>query len=155
MGGSLSAEFFSWLLRFQNFLQQLLLSLVEGSALIFSIGRGNTSRGRDDMSFHDRGLSTKAKFLVMVRIILENILIAIEPITLFTDVGSCMTNLPGILKLYLSSTAGSSTAHDSNILGIFADEYVTYQNLSIIFWFKRYISFYFTHCYCHIQVFLI
>ena len=42
----------------------------------------------------------KVKFLVVVRIILESILIAIEPITLLTDIESCMTNLHGLLELF-------------------------------------------------------
>ena len=64
-------------------------------------GQDNTSRGRGGMSFRDRGLSTRGRVLIVVRIILESILIAIEPITLLTNVGSCMANLPGLFELFI------------------------------------------------------
>ena len=53
------------------------------------------------MSFRGRGLSIEAELLVVVRIILESVLIAIEPIALLIDVGSCMANLPDILELLI------------------------------------------------------
>jgi len=71
----------------------------------------------------------EAEFLVVVRIILESVLIATEPITLLTDVGSCMTNLSGLLELLtclvLLDHLLSPTTHDSNTLDIFAFESLT------------------------------
>jgi len=43
----------------------------------------------------------EAEFLIVARIIFESILIAIEPITLLTDVESCMANIPGLLELLI------------------------------------------------------
>ena len=65
------------------------------------------------------------EFLVLVRIILESVLIAIKPITLLTDVGSCMQTFLAPSSCLLSGTAGSSTIRNSNTLGTFADESVT------------------------------
>ena len=57
-------------------------------------GRGNISRGRGGISFHGRGLSIRG---LVLRIILESVLIAIEPITLLNDVESYRANLPDLL----------------------------------------------------------
>ena len=61
----------------------------------------------------------------MIRIILENVLTAIEPITLLTDVGNCMANLLGLLELFICLILLDHLLHDSNTLGTFADESVT------------------------------
>ena len=62
----------------------------------------------------------------MIRIILKSALIAIELITLLTDIESCMPKRPGLLELLIClGTARSSIAYDSNILGTFDYESVT------------------------------
>ena len=43
----------------------------------------------------------EAKFFIVVRIILKSVPIAIEPITLLIDIGSCMTNLFDHLELLI------------------------------------------------------
>jgi len=43
----------------------------------------------------------EVKFLVVVRIFLKSVLIAIKPITLLIDVGSCMAYLLGLLELLI------------------------------------------------------
>ena len=43
----------------------------------------------------------EAEVLIVVRIIFKSVLIAIEPITLLTDVGGCMANLHGLLELLI------------------------------------------------------
>ena len=55
------------------------------------------------MSFYSRCLSSRGRAFGVVKIILESVLISIEPITLLTDVGSgsCMTKLSGLLELLI------------------------------------------------------
>ena len=90
---SLSAEYILTLSQDSESSTTFDLSPVEGSVLVFSTGRGNTSRDRGGMSFCDRGISTRGRVFVVIRIIFKSVLIAIKPITLLTDVGSCMANL--------------------------------------------------------------
>jgi len=67
----------------------------------------------------------EAEIFIVIRIILENVLTAIEPITLLTDVGNCMANLLGLLELFICLILLDHLLHDSNTLGTFADESVT------------------------------
>ena len=94
-------------------------SPVEGSTLIFSTSRGNTFRGHSCMSFVVVVYLLETEFLTVTRIILESVLIAIEPITLLTNVGSCMANIPGLLELVIYLTLLDHLMHMTLILLIF------------------------------------
>ena len=61
----------------------------------------------------------KTEFFVVVRII------AIEPITLLTDVGSCMANLSGIFERLICLILQDHLLDMTNTLGTFIDESVT------------------------------
>ena len=43
----------------------------------------------------------EAEVLTVVRVTLRNVLIAIEPITVLIDVGSCVANIPNLLELLI------------------------------------------------------
>ena len=88
-------------LRLQNLLQQDLIPLQLRALPWFSTNQGNTSRAVVVCLFMIIVYLLEAKVLVVIRIILESVLIAIKPITLLTDIRSCMTNLPSLLKLLI------------------------------------------------------
>ena len=79
-------------------------------------GRGNTSQDHGGMPFHDRVYLLEAEFLIVVRIILESVLIAIEPVILLTNVGSCMANLPSLLELPICLVVLNHLLHMTLIL---------------------------------------
>ena len=61
-----------------------------------------------------------AEFLVVVRIILESVLIAIESITLLINVGSCMAKLLGLLALLICLILLDHLLHMTLILLVFS-----------------------------------
>ena len=64
----------------------------------------------------------EAEFLAVLMIILKSVLIAIKPITLLIDVGSCMENLPGLLESIICLVLLDHLLHMTNTLGTSADE---------------------------------
>jgi len=82
----------------------------------------------------------EAEFFAVIRILLQSVLIAIEPITLFTDVGSCMT--PDLLELLICLVLLNHLLHMTLILLILPlTNMWLYKNISMILWFKRCIQF--------------
>jgi len=61
----------------------------------------------------------EVEFVVMIRIILESVLIAIEPITPLTNIESCMANLLGLLKLIICFVLLDHLLHMTLVLLVF------------------------------------
>jgi len=83
-------------------------------------GRDNTSRGRGGIFFRGRGSSTRSRVFSRGQDNFQSVLVAIEPITILTDVGSCMANLSSLLELLICLVLLDHILHITLILLVFS-----------------------------------